>query len=105
MGAIGLKPGDLVLFKANIFQGKRKNMDRLEDKPHEVVHQIVTDIPSYEVKVQHGNSCVLHCNWLLLIVSQAGVPLLVGDCQIQDGCTSPTPVTPTPRGNDYTTRR
>ena len=50
--AIGLKPGDLVLVKADAFQGKRKIKDRWEDKPHEVVHQIVTDIPSYEVKDQ-----------------------------------------------------
>ena len=50
IGAIGLMPGDLVLANANAFQGKRKVKDRWEDKPHEVVHQITTDIPLYEVK-------------------------------------------------------
>ena len=50
IGTVGLKPGDLILVKADAFQGKRKIMDRWEDKPHKVVHQIATDIPSYEVK-------------------------------------------------------
>ena len=37
IGAIGLKPGDLILVKADAFQGKRKIEYRWEDKPHEVV--------------------------------------------------------------------
>ena len=45
IGAIGLKPGDLILVKADNFQGKRKTQDRWEDRPHEVLCQIVTDIP------------------------------------------------------------
>ena len=57
IGTIGLKPGNLVLVKVDAFQRKRKIMHRWEDKPHEVVHQVMTDIPSYEVKDQHGNSC------------------------------------------------
>ena len=78
IGIIGLKPGNLILVKADAFQRKRKIMDRWEDKPHEVVHQIVTDIPSYKVKDQQGNSHVLHCDQLLLIVSEAGIPLCMG---------------------------
>ena len=97
-----MKPGNLILVKADAFQGKKKIKDRWEDKPHEVVHQIMTDIPSYEVKDQHGNSYILHRNWLL-IVSEAGIPLHVGVCQVQHGCTSPTPVKPTPRGSDSKT--
>ena len=64
IGAMDLKPGNLVLVKPDAFQGKRKIKDRWEDKPYEVVHQIMTDIPSYEVTDQCGQSCVLHCNWL-----------------------------------------
>ena len=41
----GLKLGNHVLVKANAFQGRRKVKDRWEDKPHEVVCQITTDIP------------------------------------------------------------
>ena len=103
IGAIGLKPGDLILVKADAFQGKRKIKDRWEDKPQEVVHQVVTDVLSYEVKDQHGNSCVLHCNWLLLIASEAGIPLCMGVHQGQDRCTSSTPVKHTPRGSDSKT--
>ena len=100
IGAIGLKPGNIILVKADTFQGKRKIKDRWEEKPHEVVCQIMTDIPLYEVRDQHGNSCILHCNWLLLIASETGVPLCSGIFQVQGRCTSPTPVKPTPRGSD-----
>ena len=98
IGAIGLKPGDLILLMADAFQKKRKIKDRWEDKPHEVVCQIVTDGPSYEVKDQQGHSCILHCNWLC-VMSGAGIPLCVGVCQVFHRCTSPTPVKPTPRGS------
>ena len=103
IGAIGLKPGNLILVKVDAFQGKRKIKERWKDKPHEVVHQITTDIPLYEVKDQNGNSCILHCNQLLLIASEAGIPLCMDVCQVQDGCPSPTPVKPTPRGSDSKT--
>ena len=103
MGAIGLKPGNLVLVKADTFQGKMKIKDRWGDKPHEVVHQITTGVLLYEVKDQHRNLCVLHCNWLLLIASEAGIPLCMGVYQAWDGCSSPTPVKPTPRRSDSKT--
>ena len=57
-----LKPGDLVLVKADTFKGKRKIKDRWEDETCEVVHQIATDIPSYNVMDQCGKSCILHRN-------------------------------------------
>ena len=103
IGAKGLKPHDLVLVKADTFQEKSKIKDRWEDKPHKVVCQITTDIPSYEVKDQSGNSHIIYCNQLLLVASEAGVPLHVGICQAQDRCTSPTPVKPTPEGSDSKT--
>ena len=98
-----LKPGNLVLVKADALQGKRKIKDRREDKPHNVLCQITTDVPSYEVTDQCGQSHVLHCNQLLLITSETGVPLCVGVCQAWDRCTSPTPVKPTPEGSDSET--
>ena len=100
IGVIGLKPGDLVLVKADAFHGNRKIKDRWEDKPHEVVHQIMTDAPSYKVKDQSGSSYILHHNQLLLVASEAGIPLCVGVCQACDRCTSPTPVKPTPERSD-----
>ena len=102
IGTMDLKSGNLVSVKADAFQGKRKIKDRWEDKPHEVVHQIMTDIPSYEVTDQHRQSCVLHHNQLL-IASGSGIPLCMGVCQAWDRCTSPTPVKPTPWGSDSKT--
>ena len=60
IGSVNLKPGDLVLVKADAFKGKRKIKDRWEEDTWEVVHQIATDVPSYEVTNQLGKSCILH---------------------------------------------
>ena len=53
---IDLKPGDLILVKADAFKGRRKIRDRWEEETWEVVHEIRTDIPSYKVENQHGKS-------------------------------------------------
>ena len=100
IGAVELKPGNLVLVKANAFKGKRKIKDRWEDETCEVVHQITTDTPSYKVMDQCRQSCILHWNWLLLITSEVDIPLCVGVCQAWDQCTSPTSVKPNPKGSD-----
>ena len=60
IGAMDLKPGNLVLAKADAFKGKRKIRDWWEEETCKVVHQISTDIPSYEVMVQCRWSCILH---------------------------------------------
>ena len=62
IGTVELKPGNLVLVKADAFKGKRKIKDRWEDETCKVVHQIVTDIPSSEVTDQHGKSHILYHN-------------------------------------------
>ena len=62
IGAVNLKPGDLVLMKVDAWKGKRKIKDRWEEETWEVVCQILTDFPSYEVTNQHGRSRVLHQN-------------------------------------------
>ena len=62
IGTVNLKPGDLVLVKADAWEGKKKIKDRWEEETWEVVHQIATDIPSYKVTNQHGRSRVLHRN-------------------------------------------
>ena len=62
IGTVNLKPGDLVLVKADAFKGNRKIKDRWEEETWEVVHQIMTDVPSYKVTNQHGKSHVLHQN-------------------------------------------
>ena len=100
IGAVNLKPGDLVLVKADAFKGERKIKDRWEEDIWEVVHWIVTDVPSYEVMDQHRRSQILHQNQLLLIVSEAGVPLGTGIHHAWDRCTSPTPCKPTSMGGE-----
>ena len=60
MGTVTLKPGNLVLVKADTFKGKRKIKDRWEEDTWEVVCQIMTDITSYKVTDQCGRSCILH---------------------------------------------
>ena len=54
IGTVNLKPGDLVLVKAEAWKGKRKIKDRWEEETWEVVRQIMADVPSYEVMNQHG---------------------------------------------------
>ena len=54
IGTVNLKPGDLVLVKADAWKGKRKIKDRWEEETWEVIQQITADVPSYEVTNQHG---------------------------------------------------
>ena len=56
IGTVNLKPGDLVLVKVDAWKGKRKIKDRWEEETWEVVHQIVADVPPYQVMNQCGRS-------------------------------------------------
>ena len=60
----------------------------------------MADVPSYEVTNQHGWSRVLHQNWLLLIASEVGIPLCMGNHHTRDRCTSPTPHKTTSLGGE-----
>ena len=62
IGAVNLKPGNLVLVKADAFKGRRMIIARWEEDTWEVDHQNATDIPPYEVTNQNGKSWVLHQN-------------------------------------------
>ena len=62
IGAVNLKPGGLVLVKAEAWKGKKKIKDRWEEETWEVVHQIAADVPSYKVMNQHRWSQILHQN-------------------------------------------
>ena len=57
---MNLKPGDLVLVKADAWKGKRKIKDRWDEETWEVLRQIMADVPSYDVTNHHGQSPVLH---------------------------------------------
>ena len=97
---MSLKPGDLVLVKADAWKGKRKIKDQWDEETWEVSCQIAADMPSYEVTNQCRQSRVLHQNWLLLVASEVGIPLCMGTCHTQDRCTSPTPCKTTSLGGD-----
>ena len=97
---MNLKPGNLVLVKADAWKGKRKIKDRWEEETWEVVRQIVADVPSYKVINQNGWSQVLHQNQLLLVASEVGVSLCMGNCHTWDRCTSPLPCKTTSIGGD-----
>ena len=74
--AISLKPGDLVLAKANTYRGRRKVKDHWEEELYEVEHQVAEGVPSYLMRNQWtGCSWVLHQNWLFLIIPTEGTPL------------------------------
>ena len=94
IGAMNLKPGDLLLVKTHAWKGKRKIRDRWDEETWEVSQQnhswcalLWSDMN------QQGWSWVLHQNWLLLIVmSEVGIPLCVGNRHTQDRCTSLHPM-------------
>ena len=100
IGTMNLKPGNLVLVKADAWKGKRKIKDRWDEETWDVAWQIAADVPSYKVTNQHRQSQVLHQNQLLLIVSEVGIPLCMGNCHTWDRCTSPTPCKTTSSGGD-----
>ena len=66
---VQLLPGDAVLLKEDVFQGKRKMKDRWGDEEYEVVCQVTPDVPTYEVHDQSRNARVVHQNRLFLVAS------------------------------------
>ena len=54
VGTVNLKPGSLLLVKADAWKGKRKIKDLWDEETWEVSCQIAADVPSYEVTNQHG---------------------------------------------------
>ena len=79
---------------------RQRLRDRWDEETWEVSQQITADVPSYKVMNQHGQSRVLHQNWLLLVVSEVGVTLCMGNHHTWDRCTSPTPHKTTSSGGD-----
>ena len=101
IGTMNLKPGDLVLVKVDAWKGKRKIKDRWDEETWEGSWQIAADVPFYEVTKQHRWSQVLHRNGLLLIASEVGIPLCMGNHHMWDRCTCPTPCkTTSARGDE-----
>ena len=62
MSTVQLMLGDVVLKKADMFQGKKKVKDCWSKVEYEVVCQVTNSVPSYEIKNSSGNLKVTHCN-------------------------------------------
>ena len=75
-----LVPGDVVLMKNNVFQGKRKVKDRWSETEYVVVHQVADGMPAYKVKDEAGNVKTVHRNQLFLVAAlkEAIMPLGAG---------------------------
>ena len=75
-----LVPGDVVLMKNDLYQGKWKVKDRWSETEYVVVRQVTDGIPAYEVKDEVGNIKTVHHNWLFLVATPKEVimPLRAG---------------------------
>ena len=75
-----LVPGNVVLMKNDMYQGKQKVKDRWSETEYVVVHQVADGIPAYEVKDEAGNIKTVHHNQLFLVAAtkEAITPLGAG---------------------------
>ena len=55
-------PGDIVLLKLDVFQGKRKVKDMWGNVEYEVICQVMIDVPAYKVCDKGRNVKVIHQN-------------------------------------------
>ena len=78
--------GDVILKKADAFQGKRKVKDHWSKVEYEVIWQVTNGVPSYEIKDLSSNVKVTHCNRLFLLATpqDEATPL----CKSEDAHTS-----------------
>ena len=83
---VQLMPGDTVLKKADVFQGKRKMKDQWSKVEYEVICQVMNGVPSYEIKDASSNLQVAHRNRLFLVATPRGevMPL----CESEDANSS-----------------
>ena len=82
-------PGDVMLMKADAFQGKRKVKDQWTEVEYVVVYQVADNMPTYKVHDDGGNVKIIHCNWLFLVVTPWGeaTPLGANESLSEEGAT------------------
>ena len=75
-----LVPGNVVLMKNDMYQGKRKVKDWWSETEYVVVCQVTDGVPAYELKDEAGNVKTVHHNWLFLVATpkEATTPLGAG---------------------------
>ena len=59
---VQLVPGDVVLMKSKVYQGKQKVKDQWSETEYVVVCQVADGVPTYEVKDEAGSVKTVHCN-------------------------------------------
>ena len=91
-----MKPGDLVLVKADAWKGKRKIKDRWDEETWEVSWQIATDVPSYEPTWTVTNPLLKPTSHHI----RGWHSLMYGNLHAWYRCTSPTPCKTTSLGGD-----
>ena len=62
LAPVQLMLGDIVLKKADAFQGKRKVKDWWSKVEYKVIRQVTNGVPSYEIKDLSSNVKVTHHN-------------------------------------------
>ena len=77
---VQLIPGNRVLMKNDVYQGKWKVKDQWSENEYVVVCQVTDGVPTYEVKDEAGNVKTIHHNWLFLVAAlkETITPLGVG---------------------------
>ena len=80
-----LMPGDIMLMKADAFQGKRKLKDWWSKVDYVVVHQVTDDMPTYEVHDDGGNVKIIHHNLLFLVATPRGEATPLGASESLSG--------------------
>ena len=80
MSTMQLVPGDVVLMKNDVCQGKQKVKDQWSETEYVVVCQVTDGIQAYEVKDEAWNVKTVHCNQLFLVAAplEAVMPLVAG---------------------------
>ena len=64
-----LVPGNVILMKNDVYQGKQKVKDWWSETEYVVVRQVADGIPAYEVKDEAGNVKTVHRNQLFLVAT------------------------------------
>ena len=87
---VQLVPGNVVLMKNNVHQGKQKVKDQWSETEYVVVCQVTDGIPAYEVKDEVGNVKTIHHNQLFLVAAlkEAVMPLGAGTSILKENIRS-----------------
>ena len=73
-----LVPGDVVLMKNDMYQGKWKVKDGWSETEYVLVCQVTDGVPAYEVKDEAGNVKTIHHNWPFLVAAPMGAVMPFG---------------------------